>query len=230
MVSLYVQYWTSLEDQFRVHKRLLIDHTIAFRKVYGINDQSDQVKALRSIFGGTAFIDDRGMHISLYNYDKEPFRAVVNYLYGVGIIPECGIITAHSETHIRAIHRLASQMGVLGFMEKAVDELYRGSARSARDLNFTDIDWIYIDGHCPRDRKLREHAVAHGVCRVATVYVTIGNNSIEEGRFFYDCSPQAWRDIIEVLVNYRKFLDKDSTRYSAPDPQSTSQTMRVPST
>jgi hypothetical protein len=136
----------------------------------------------------------------------------------VGNILECGIITANSETHIGAIHRLASQMGVLGFMDKAVDGLYRGSARSARDLNSTDIDWIYIDGDCPGDRKLREHAVAHGVCRVATVYVTIGNNIIEAGRFFYDCSPQAWRDIIEVLVNYRKFLDKDGTDYSAPDP------------
>jgi hypothetical protein len=190
MVSLYVRYWTGLQDHFRVHKRILIDRTIAFRKVYGTNDQSDQAKTLRSIFGGTAFIDDRGMHISLYNYDKEPFQAVVNYLYGVGNILECGIITAHSETYIRAIHRLASQMGVLGFMDKAVDELYRGLIQSSRNLNSTEIDWIYIDGHHPEDRKLREHAVTHGVCRVATVYVTIGNNSIEAGRFFYDCSPK----------------------------------------
>lgn len=218
MVSLYVRYWIGLEDHFRVHKRILSDHTIVFRQAYCRNNQANQVKTLRSIFGESAFIDDRGLHISLYNYDREPFRAVVNYLYGVGNILECGIITANSETHIRAIHRLASQMGVLRFMDKAVDELYRGSARSARDLNSTDIDWIYIDGDCPGDRKLREHAVAHGVCRVATVYVTIGNNSIKAGRFFYDCSPQAWRDIIEVLVNYRKFLDKDATDYSAPDP------------
>jgi hypothetical protein len=206
MVSLYA----------RVHKMILIDHTIAFRRVYSRNNQADQAKTLRSIFGDTAFIDDSGIRISLYNYDKEPFRALVDYLYGVGNIQECGIITAHSETHIRAIHRLASQMGVLGFMDKAVDELYRDLARSSRELNSTEIDWIYIDGHHPEDRKLREHAVTHGVCRVATVYVTIGNNSIEAGRFFYDCSPQAWRDITEVLSNYRKFLDQDCM--NCPDP------------
>jgi hypothetical protein len=218
MVCLFVRYWTGLEDHFLVHKMILINHTIAFRQVYSRNNQVDQVKTLRNIFGDTAFIDDSGIRISLYNYDKKPFRALVSYLYGVGNIQECGIITAHSETHIRAIHRLASQMGVLGFMDKAVDELYRGLARSSRDLNSTEIDWIYIDGHRPGDRKLREHAVTHGVCRVATVYVTIGNHSIEAGRFFYDCSPQAWRDITEVLINYRKFLDLAGVDCSLPDP------------
>jgi hypothetical protein len=74
MASLYVRYWTGLEDHFRVHKRILSDYTIVFRQVYSRNNQADQVKTLRSIFGETAFIDDRGLHISLYNYDKDPSR------------------------------------------------------------------------------------------------------------------------------------------------------------